>query len=85
MASMSVEEVMRRLLVMSAILVGMVFPAIVYDNDRQIRQAEFAHVKIDAPLSVAGSAKLLVNSVQKGNPFVYVRIEDPVEPYPLPQ
>ena len=58
---------------------------IVYDDDRQIRQIEITHVRIDAPFVFAGASALLVSAVQTGNQFVYVRIEDPVVPYPLPR
>ena len=58
---------------------------IVYDDDRQIRQAEIAHVKIDAPLVFVGVPPILVLAVQAGNQFVYVRIEDAVKPFPLPK
>jgi hypothetical protein len=62
-----------------------VMNSLVYDDDRQIRQAEIAHVRIDAPMVVAGAAKILVDAVQRGQPFVYVRIEDAVDPFPLPK
>lgn len=62
-----------------------VMQKIVYDNDRQIRQAEITHVRIDAPFVFVGASKILVAAVQAGNEFVYVRIEDPVEPFPLPK
>jgi hypothetical protein len=58
---------------------------IVYSNDRQIRQAEITHVRIDALFSFIGASKIIVTAVQAGNPFVYVRIEDPVDPFPLPK
>lgn len=58
---------------------------IVYKNDRQIRQAEIAHVRIDAPFVFMGASKVIVSAVQAGNQFVYVRIEDPVDPFPLPK
>jgi hypothetical protein len=58
---------------------------IVYDDDRQITQAEMAHVRIDAPFVVVGASKVLVSAVQAGNEFVYVRVEDPVDPFPLPK
>jgi hypothetical protein len=32
-----------------------------------------------------GVSKVLVAAVQAGNPFVYVRIEDAVDPFPLPK
>lgn len=56
----------------------------VYVNDRQVRQAEFAHVRIDAPFVIVRVSKLIVEAVQAGRDFVYVRIEDPVDPFPLP-
>lgn len=62
-----------------------VMEGIVYDNDRQIRQAEIAHVPIDAPFVIRGVSKIIVSAVQEGNQFVYVRIEDPVDPFPLPK
>lgn len=58
---------------------------IVYKNDRQIRQAEITHVKIGAAFSIMGVSKILVDAIQAGTQFVYVRIEDPVEPFPLPK
>jgi hypothetical protein len=62
-----------------------VLQQIVYDDDRQIRQAEITHVRIDAPFVFVGASKILVSAVQAGNQFVYVRIEDPANPYPLPK
>ncbi len=61
-----------------------VMQKIVYDDDRQIVQAEFTHAKIGAAYSIVGVRPLLVTVLQAGNPFVYVRIEDPVNPFPLP-
>ena len=58
---------------------------IVYVDDRQIVQAEIAHLKIGAAFPIVGVRPLIVNSIQSGNPFVYVRIEDPVDPFPLPK
>ncbi|WP_422927264.1 RusA family crossover junction endodeoxyribonuclease [Singulisphaera sp. PoT] len=58
---------------------------IIYADDRQIRQIEISHVRIDAPFVVAGASALLVRAVQAGNQFVYVRLEDPVVPFPLPR
>ena len=58
---------------------------IVYVDDRQIVQAEIAHLKIGAAFPIMGVRLLIVNSIQSGNPFVYVRIEDPVDPFPLPK
>lgn len=57
---------------------------IVYADDRQIRQVELTYVRIDAPFVFVGASKLIVATVQAGNEFVYVRIEDPVDPFPLP-
>ncbi|MGA7499236.1 MAG: RusA family crossover junction endodeoxyribonuclease [Isosphaeraceae bacterium] len=62
-----------------------VMQKIVYDDDRQIRQAEISHVRIDAPFVFVGASKILVAAVQAGHQFVYVRIEDPVDPFPLPK
>ncbi len=62
-----------------------VMQQIVYDDDRQVRQAELTHVRIDAPFVFVGASKLIVASVQAGNEFVYVRIEDPIDPFPLPK
>ena len=57
---------------------------IVYENDRQIRQAEITHVPIDAPFRIKGASSIIVSAVQAGRPFVFVRFEDPVDPFPLP-
>ncbi len=57
----------------------------VYNDDRQIRQAEITHVRIDAPFVFVGVSKVIVAAIQAGSQFVYVRIEDPTDPYPLPK
>ena len=62
-----------------------VIEGIVYANDRQIRQAEITHVRIDAAFAIVGASKIIVSAVQAGNQFVYVRIEDPLDPFPLPK
>jgi len=58
---------------------------IVYVDDRQIRQAELTHVPIDAPFVFVGVSPVIGAAVQAGKGFVYVRIEDPVVPFPLPK
>ena len=58
---------------------------IVYLDDRQIRQAEITHLRINAAFSFVGVSKIIVNTVQAGNEFVYVRLEDPVVPFSLPK
>jgi Holliday junction resolvase RusA-like endonuclease len=62
-----------------------VMQGIVYEDDRQIRQAEISHVRIDGPFVIVGVSKILVAALQAGHQFVYVRIEDPVDPFPLPK
>jgi Holliday junction resolvase RusA-like endonuclease len=62
-----------------------VMQKMVYDNDRQIRQAEITHVQIGAPYAIVGVSKIIVNALQAGTQFVYVRIEDPADPFPLPK
>lgn len=59
--------------------------AIVYVDDRQVRQCEITHVRIDAPFVFAGASKAVVSAVQAAQQFVYVRIEDAVNPFPLPK
>jgi len=58
---------------------------IVYADDRQIIQAEISHVKIDAAVIIAGVSKVLVTALQEGAQFVYMRIEDPADPFLLPK
>ncbi len=62
-----------------------VMQKVVYNDDRQIRQAEITHVRIDSPFVFVGAAKILVAAIQAGDEFVFVRIEDPVDPFPLPK
>jgi Holliday junction resolvase RusA-like endonuclease len=57
----------------------------VYNNDRQIVQAEITHVQIGAAFAIVGVRPMIVTSLQTGNQFVYVRIEDEVNPFPLPK
>jgi len=58
---------------------------VVYDDDRQIRQAEITHLSIAAVFSIPGVSKILLTALQAGSEFIYVRIEDPVDPFPLPK
>ncbi len=58
---------------------------VVYEDDRQIRQLELTHEKIDAPFVIVGASPLLLEAVRAGNQFVYVRIDEPVDPLPLPK
>ena len=58
---------------------------IIYVDDRQIRQAEITHVELGGAYQIAGATKILVDAIQVNQQFVYVRIEDPVSPFPLPQ
>jgi Holliday junction resolvase RusA-like endonuclease len=58
---------------------------IAYVNDRQIVQAELTHAKIGAAYQVLGVRPIIVAALQAGNQFVYVRVEDPVTPFPLPK
>jgi len=58
---------------------------IIYDDDRQIVQAEIIHLKIGAAFSIVGVSTALVTALQAGSQFVYVRIEGPVDPFPLPK
>jgi Holliday junction resolvase RusA-like endonuclease len=62
-----------------------VMQGIVFDDDRQIVQAEITHVDIGAAFSIAGVSKVLVTALQAGSQFVYVRIEEPIDPFPLPK
>lgn len=62
-----------------------VMQSIVYDDDRQIVQAEINHVHIASVFSIVGVSQDLLAAIQAGADFVYVRIEDPVHPFPLPR
>ena len=62
-----------------------VLQSIVYSDDRQIRQAQITHLEIGAPFSIVGVSKIIVNAIQAGTQFVYIRIEDPADPFPLPK
>jgi hypothetical protein len=62
-----------------------VMQKIIYSDDRQIVQAVITHLRIGAAFSIAGVSKVLVAALNAGVEFVYVRIEDPLDPYPLPK
>ena len=62
-----------------------VMQAIVYDDDRQIRQAEFTHAELNGLYKVAGASEKILTAMPLNQPFVYIRIEDPVIPFPLPK
>jgi Holliday junction resolvase RusA-like endonuclease len=62
-----------------------VMNGVVYSDDRQVGQAEITHSQITTPLVFAGVSKVLVNAVQAGTEFVYIRVSDVPSPYPLPR
>ena len=45
-------------------------------------------LEIGAPVILTGASALLVTALQNalasGDQFIYIRVEDPVSPYPLP-
>jgi len=57
---------------------------VVYGDDRQIRQAEITHIGINSDCSLVEVSRIIVDAFQVGVGFVYVRIEDPIDPFPLP-
>lgn len=57
---------------------------VAYEDDRQVRQAVSAHLNLRDSFALSEASILIVNAIKAGDQFVYVRIEDPVEPYPLP-
>lgn len=58
---------------------------IAYVNDRQVVQAELTHVRLDGAYQIGGVRPVIVNALQAQAQFVYVRVEDPVNPFPLPK
>lgn len=58
---------------------------IAYVKDRQVVQAEFAHARLGGAYQIGGVRPVIVNALQAEAQFVYVRIEDPVNPFPLPK
>ena len=60
----------------------------VYQDDRQIRQAHLTHLGVGESVVINGASVVLVSALQHaiatGGQFVYIRVEDPVSPYPLP-
>jgi Holliday junction resolvase RusA-like endonuclease len=58
---------------------------IAYVNDRQVVQAELTHAGLDGAYQIGGVRPAIVEELRKQNQFVYVRIEDPVNPFPLPK
>jgi len=57
---------------------------VVYDDDRQIRQAEIIHVNLKKGYLLTHVSAVIVDALRVGVQFVYIRIEDPIDPYPLP-
>jgi Holliday junction resolvase RusA-like endonuclease len=62
-----------------------VMQGIAYLNDRQIIQAELTHANLGGAYQIGGVRPVMVNGLQAQAQFVYVRIEDPVNPFPLPK
>jgi Holliday junction resolvase RusA-like endonuclease len=62
-----------------------VMQGIAYLDDRQIIQAELTHARLAGAYQIGGVRPIIVNELQAQAQFVYVRIEDPVNPFPLPK
>ena len=62
-----------------------VLQGIVYDDDRQIRQAELTHAELGGVYKIAGVSPFIATALQADQEFVYIRIENPVIPFPLPK
>lgn len=58
---------------------------IVYDNDRQLVQAQVAHARLGGAYQIGGVRPMIVNAPQAQAQFVYVSIEDPENPFALPK
>lgn len=58
---------------------------IAYVDDRQVVQAEFTHARLGGAYQIGGVRPVIVNALQTQAQFVFVRIEDPVNPFPLPK
>src|SRR5437764_5659447 len=58
---------------------------LVYQDDRQIRHSELIQVCIDAPMRLRKASKILLEAFQKGEEFLYVRIEEANDFIQLPQ
>jgi Holliday junction resolvase RusA-like endonuclease len=58
---------------------------IAYVDDRQVVQAELTHARLDGAYQIGGVRPVIVSALQAQAQFVYVRIEDPVNPFPLPK
>jgi len=58
---------------------------IAYADDRQVVQVELAHAKLSAAYQIGGVRPAIVNAIQAQAQFVYVRVEDPANPLPLPK
>ena len=58
---------------------------IVYDDDSQISYSETMHVCIDAPIKIRRASAVLLAACNKGDVFLYVRIDDAPDFIQLPQ
>src|SRR4051812_30757674 len=56
----------------------------VYDDDRQIRMSETIQMCIDAPVMIRRASQILLDAFQRGDEFLYVRIEDALPFIQLP-
>lgn len=56
----------------------------VYEDDRQIRYSETIQVPIDDPIKIRKASAILLAAFSRGDPFLYVRVEDAPEVIQLP-
>jgi crossover junction endodeoxyribonuclease RusA len=58
---------------------------LVYQDDRQITYSETIQVSIDAPIKIRRGSAVLLAAYNKGDQFLYVRIDDAPDFIQLPQ
>ena len=58
---------------------------IVYGDDRQVVQTQLTHARLGGAYQIGGVRLAIVHALQAQAHFVYVSIEDPENPFPLPK
>jgi crossover junction endodeoxyribonuclease RusA len=58
---------------------------LVYGDDSQIRYSETMHISIDAPVKARRASEIVLAAYNRGDVFLYIRIDDAPEIIQLPK
>jgi len=52
---------------------------LLYDNDRWVIQTQVIQIDIESPITIQGATALLLENIRRGEDFLYVRFDEPLD------